>query len=116
MKEVMASQVSREAQGVPQFQYAPAERWQTLLFELARPLDELAEMLLSAYAGRTLTMLQIYESHSVDRPFIKKNYKAALCDLESQGKIRANPPAVDAAGKKRRGFADDVKVTFPKRG
>lgn len=116
MKEVMASQVSREAQGVPQFQYAPAEHWQMLLFEPSRPLDELAEMLVDAYAGKTLTMQQIYESHSVDRPFIKKNYKAALCDLESQGRIRADPPAVDATGKKRRGFADDIMVTFPKRG
>src|SRR6266849_2386537 len=55
-----------------------------------RPLDELEEMLLTDFAGRKLDMKQIYESHSVDKPYIKMNYKKALTNMEIAGKIKAN--------------------------
>ena len=111
MKEVMATQASQEAQGVPQFQYAPADRRQPLLFDLSRPLEELGDMLLVEFAGQTRTLQQIYDAHNVGRPFIKKNYKQVLCDLECAGKVKTDPPS----GKRRRGFADTVLVTFPSR-
>ena len=59
MKEVMANESSTTEQGVPTFEYSPASKRQPLLFELARPLDDLADMLLDEYAGRTMTMNQI---------------------------------------------------------
>jgi hypothetical protein len=53
-------------------------------------------------------MKQIYEQHSVDTPFIGRNYKDALLALESEGKIVAEP------AKRNKGtFADHVMVTFP---
>ena len=111
MKEIMAKESSEQTQGVPSFEYNPATLQQPLLFELTRPLDQLESMLLDNFSGKTMTMAEIYDQHHVGKPYIKKNYKDALRNLESQGKITVHPPA----GKKRRKgtFADDLKVTFP---
>lgn len=110
MKEIMAKESSSGAQGVASFGYSPADRRQPLLFEWARPLDDLEGMLLTEFAGQTLTLKAIYEQHNVGRPYIAKNYKSALAFLESAGRITAEPPA----DRRRKGtFADSVKVTFP---
>ena len=47
MKEIMAGESSKTEQGVPTFEYNRASERQPLLFELARPLDDLRDMLLS---------------------------------------------------------------------
>lgn len=111
MKEIMAKESSEQVQGVPFFEYNPATLQQPLLFELTRPLDELEAMLLDMFSGRTMTMKEIYDQHHVGRPYISKNYKTALANLEDQGKIIVCSPA----GKKRRKgtFADKLRVTFP---
>lgn len=110
MKEIMAKASSDTQQGVASFAYNPADQRQPLLFELSRPLDDLAAMLLAEFAGRTLTMKQIYEQHSVDKPYTKSNYKAVLRQLEEAGRIVTEP-----ARRKADTFADDVQVTFPSR-
>lgn len=110
MKEIMAKSSSSHDQGVPSFMYSPAASpKQLLLFELNRPLDDLKSMLLQYFAGQTLTTRQIYERHSIDRPFLLKNYKEALASLEKEGKIQTS------GRKSRRGFADDIRVTFPRK-
>lgn len=111
MKEIMAKESSASNQGVPSFEYNPATLSQPLLFELSRPLDELEELLLKDFSGKTMTMKQIYEDHHIGKPYIKKNYKDALSNLESKGKIKANP------NKRRKikgkvTFADSVMVEF----
>ena len=53
-------------------------------------------------------MKNIYEKHSVDTPYIKKNYKDALILLEQQGKIKADP-----AVRRKGTFADHVLAKFP---
>ena len=113
MKDVMATESTTIQQGVPAFEYSPADARQPLLFELAQPLDALEGILMADFAGRTLSMEQVYEEHSVDRPFIKRNYKMALAALERSGNVAADPPAKN----RRKGtFADGVNVTFPRRG
>ena len=98
MKGVMAKASSEEHQGVPSLTFSPAaSRRQPFLFELNRPLDDLEKMLLDTFAGKKLTMREIYEIHSVDRPFMSKNYKDALFRMEQSGKIRTNPHALDRA-------------------
>lgn len=74
MKEIMAKESSSETQGVPSFEYNPADILprQSLLFQLSRPLDNLADMIVNEFAGQTLNMKEIYERHSVDTPYIKK--------------------------------------------
>ena len=114
MKEIMAEYSSNKDQGVPSFEYNPADERYSLLFELTRPLDELVRMLPEDFAGKTISMKKIYEEHHVGKPYIKHNYKEALVRLEEEGKIVASPPAEKR--KKRYGkvmFADSVKVTFP---
>jgi len=110
MKGIMAKASSLEHQGVPTFTYSPAvSRLQGLLFELNRPLDDLEEMLLSEYAGRRLKARDIYQEHSIDRPYISKNYKEILIRMEQKGNIKTE------GRKSKRGFADDIMVTFPEK-
>jgi len=114
MKEIMAAECSRAEQGVPTFEYNPADRRYHLLFELSRPLDDLAELLLFEFAGQTLPMKEIYERHHVGKRYIKRNYKGALRQLEAEGRIITDPPA--ERRRLRKGqvtFADPVQVTFP---
>ena len=113
MKEIMARESSMHEQGVPSFQYSPADKRFPLLFELNRPLDELEELLLQQFAGQTLQMKQIYERHHVGRRFIAKNYKDALKDLEEKKSITCEPPI---AKRRKDSFADTVSVTFPSGG
>jgi hypothetical protein len=111
MKDIMAKESSLHEQGVPSFHYSPADGRFPLLFELNRPLDDLEEMLLSQFAGKTLTMKGIFESHHVGRRFIEKNYKDALKQMETKGTIVCEP-----AKRKKDTFGDNVKVTFPSKG
>ena len=114
MKEIMAKESSESEQGVPSFEYNPAPDLQSLLFGYARPLDDLADMLLADFAGRTMTMKQIYDQHNVGTPYIEKNYKDILTNLEIKEKIQADPLA--SKRQKRRGkvtFGPNIKVTFP---
>jgi len=112
MKGIMAKESSEQEQGVPSLGYSPASQTYPLLFALNSPLDDLEEMLLAEFVGQQLTMKQIYEQHSIDKPYIEPNYKKALTNMEIAGKIKADPPA----DKRRKGtFADGVVVTFPRR-
>jgi three-Cys-motif partner protein len=112
MKSVMAGESSKHEQGVAAFEYSPADKNYPLLFEMSRPLDDLEAMLLKDCAGKRVTFKQLYESHSVGKPYTDSNYKQVLKNLEEAGLIAASKP-----GKKRRKgtFADDVVITFPER-
>jgi hypothetical protein len=84
MKEIMAKESSEQIQGVPSFEFSPAaERFQ-MLFELSRPLDDLADMLLNDFSGESTTMKDIYLRHNVGRRYIERNYKQALIGLEAK--------------------------------
>lgn len=108
MKEVMYGMSSSKEQGVASFDYNPADVRFPLLFELNRPLDGLAEELLKTLAGKKLKMEEIFQGHNVGTPFVKRNYKAVLLELEAAGKISTNP------SKRKKGtFADHVDVEFP---
>lgn len=110
MKEIMAKESSEQTQGVPSFEYNPATLQQPLLFELTRPLDELEAMLLNTFSGRTMTMKEIYDQHHVGKPFISKNYKTALGNLESQGRIAVH---LSAGKKRRKGTFFDFRLIHP---
>ncbi len=116
MKHVMATESSVTEQGVPSFEYSPATRCQPLLFELARPLDDLEGMLLDEFAGLTLSMSEVFERHNYGRRYIEKSYKEVLTKMERAGKIKGEPPY--ATRPKRKGeitCADSVRFSFPKR-
>jgi len=116
MKDIMARESTAADQGVPSFMYSPADERQPLLFELTRPLDQLGEILLSTYAGRSLTFRQIYEQHSVGRPYIERNYRDVIRGLEAEQRVTLDPPA--SKRPKRKGevsLAEHVRITFPRK-
>ena len=115
MKGIMARESSEHHQGVASFEYSPASERFPILSGLSRPLDELEGMLLKEFAGETLSMRDIYERHSVGKPYVSSNYKLALASLEAKNAIRVEPPANER--QKKKGlitFADHVIVTFPR--
>jgi len=112
MKDIMARESTAEKQGVPTFDYNPADFLprQTLLFQLTRPLNDLKNDLLSAFRGQRLTMQEIYEKHNVDTPYIKKNYKDVLRELYDNGSINATSP--EGKPPRKGTFGDRIIVTF----
>lgn len=114
MKHVMAKRSSAAQQGVATFEYNPADKRFPVLFDLARPLDELEGMLLRDLAGKSVSFKQLYRTHSVGKRYIDSNYKQVLNALVEKGTIKAEKPG---GQKRRKGtFADDVVITFPRKG
>lgn len=114
MKEIMANQSSEIKDGVANFEYNPrdAHYKQGTLFDLlSRPLDELQDMLIEQYKGRTVDFMTLYEEHSVDRPYIKKNYKKVLCTMLETGLITAVNPKNGKPPRKGT-FSDEMRITF----
>jgi len=108
MKGIMAKASSKQEDGVASFTYCPPTgREQPLLFKLNRPLEDLRGMLLRDFAGRTAPMQAIYKEHTVDTPYIAKNYKDVLAGLEQDGMVTTR------GRRSNRGFADDIVVSFP---
>jgi len=115
MKDIMHKESTDKTDEVASFEYNPRDLYgsrQLPLFDmLSRPLDDLQGMLLRDYSGKTIDFKNLYEAHSVDKPYIKKNYKDALRPLFDAGKITAvnaktgKPPRVGT-------FSDDMRITF----
>jgi three-Cys-motif partner protein len=123
MKRVMANESSTHDGGVASFEFNPATAAQRLMFGLLRPLSDLDALLEERFAGRTLTMADIFNEHNClavgnrDNymlPFTDKNYKDVLNQMELAGKIIASKP-YDKRPKRNgdKTFADDILVTFP---
>jgi hypothetical protein len=113
MKDIMARESSVSFQGVPSFLYCAGYKTRHFLPGLFAPLDDLEVMLSEEFAGRRLTMRQIFEIHSVDKDYISSNYKRALISLEAEGKIEAVPPADKRPKNKGQAtFADHVVAAF----
>ena len=114
MKEIMHKESTEAIGGVASFEYNPRDAHfkQGSLFDLlSRPLDDLQGMLQQEYKGRTIDFGSLYEEHSVDKPYIKKNYKEVLKTLFENGKITA--VNVKTGKPPRKGtFSDDMRVTF----
>ena len=113
MKNIMYKASEDKNQGIARFGYVRSEskKRTPLLSLLNTPLDDLCEELLNTFAGRKLTMNEIYREHQKTlgiNPFIEKNYKNALNLLDAAKKITTSKPD------RRHGtFADDIVVTFP---
>jgi len=111
MKSIMAKESSKRDQGVPSFEYNPADNRFPTLFELTAPLDELEGRLLDYFAGKRLTMKNVYTQHNVGRPYVEKNYKDALRSLEAKDAIQCQP----SAARRRPGqMGPETVVIFPK--
>ncbi len=112
MKGVMAKASTNAIQGVASFEYSPADKSMPLLFELNRPVDDLGEMLLKEFAGKTLVLDDFYEIHSVNKPYTKRNYQDVLLKLEAEKRILTSPSASER--RKDTFSSSNVKISFPK--
>jgi hypothetical protein len=83
----------------------------TIFDLLSRPLDELQSALLKQYSGQTIDFEDLYEEHSVNRPFIKRNYKAVLRDMLDKGLISAVHSTTNKPPPKGT-FSDKMRITF----
>ena len=113
MKNIMHKESSTITGEVASFEYNPRDIHykQGSLFDLlSRPLDDLQDMLLQQYTGKTVDFMTLYTEHSIDKPYIKKNYKDVLRSLYDDGRITA----VNLKGKPpRKGtFSDEMRITF----
>jgi three-Cys-motif partner protein len=110
MKDIMAKESSTEDEGVPSFAYSPADASMPLLFSLAQPRAKLKADLRKNFARQELNFQTLYERHSVDTPYIKKNYREALIQLEVEDAITIR----STKGTRRKGtFPDHVMIKFP---
>jgi len=112
MKGIMANESSTSDQGVPSFSYSPADASMPFLFSFNQPLEMLKQTLPDDFAGKELSVDEIYEKHSVGKRYMRKNYKDILLQLEEEGKIEVR----SLTGNRRKGtFADHLLVRFPSR-
>jgi len=110
MKDIMAKESSTEDQGVPSFTYSPADASMPLLFSLAQPLGRLKADLLRTFASQELSFRKIYEQHSIDKPYISKNYREMLSQLEKEHAVTVR----SEKDKRRAGtYPDHVLIKFP---
>ena len=114
MKEIMYKESSDVTSDVASFEYNPRDTHykQGSLFDfLSRPLDDLQDMLLQTYSGCIIDFLKLYEEHSVDKPYVKKNYKDVLKNLHVIGKITAVDPTTGKPPRKG-SFSDKMRIYF----
>lgn len=110
MKGIMAKESSDQIDDVPSFEYSPSGNKFPILYELSKPLDELKQMLLDDYAGKSISVKKIYENHSIGTPFLMKNYKDVIKSMENNGEV----VVIDPEKKKRRKgtLADKLIIKF----
>ncbi|MDX2059738.1 MAG: three-Cys-motif partner protein TcmP [Gemmatimonadales bacterium] len=112
MKDIMHAHATGKQEGTVNFEYNPADRRQPTLYELLRPVDDLAGMILDDLAGFVGGIDEIYERHSVGKPYVLKDYREQLCKLEQEGKITCDKPCPP---RRRNTIAAHVKISIPRK-
>lgn len=112
MKDIMARESSTEDEGVPSFTYSPADASMPLLFSLAQPRSKLKADLLRTFAGEELNLKTLYERHSVDKPFIRKNYRETLIELEKENMVSVRS---EKEKRLKSTYPEHVLIKFPER-
>jgi three-Cys-motif partner protein len=108
MKEIMWKESSsHDEDNIGSFEYNPADHLpkQTLLFQLFRPLNTLKNEIANDYKGKSIKMIDLYNEHSIDKPYVIRNYKDALKELEKEGKISVPKHRPNT-------FGDNLLITF----
>jgi three-Cys-motif partner protein len=108
MKNIMwRESTAHDEDNIGSFEYNPADHLpkQSLLFQLDRPLNDLKDQILKDFKGKTITTKELYESHSIDKPYILRNYKDALMELEKENYISVPKHRANT-------FADGLTITF----
>jgi hypothetical protein len=126
MKAIMATHSVVDADGIPYLEYhiekenyASAVPTQLSLFEIeeikpAGRMKYLKEEILQHFKGKSVTVKDMVEEHHINKPYLSRNYKEALKQLERETKVTINPPARERRVVKGvLTLADACTVTFP---
>lgn len=111
MKDILGKESSWTEGGTPGYECRPQPRVASIL-DCLDPVDELAEELGTAFAGRTLTVARVYLDHALERAHTPRQYKDALKRLEAGGRVTATPPVAE---RRENTLADHVVIQFPQR-
>ncbi len=116
MKEIMAKASSSVNKGVASLTYnkqaeIPKER-QLSMFE-EDPIETLKTILLTRFSGQTVMVGKLPGLHSELAPmeahnYVLSNYKAALKQLEAEGKLQTSRPQ-----RRFDTLADEILIYFP---
>ncbi len=116
MKDIMYKESTSHDGGIASLGYSDADKNTPYLNMFAFAWEDFKTALCAKYAGQALRMTDIHRLHNVGTPYIARNYKKALTELEREGRIFALPAAADRPnGAGGRTFGDKVLVTFPAR-
>lgn len=116
MKDIMYKESTSHDGGIASFGYSDADRNTPYLNMFAFAWEDFKTALCAKFADQTLRMVEVFRRHNVGTPYIDRNYKKALNELEAEGRITAFPAAADRnMGAGGRTFGDKVLVTFPAR-
>ncbi len=112
MTDIMANAGHVNDRGFPHFTHYSNPPSKSQLFY--SEIDDLKADLCKRYAGKTMTMLDIFLKH---RQYTAGNYKDVLNELEDEKLITVDPPARKRrmGANERRTFKDEALVTFPPR-
>ena len=112
MKDVMHSHATGKHEGPVNFEYNPADRRQPTLFAFLRPVEDLGNMILHDLAGVTAGIEEIYEMHSVGKPYVLKDYREQLCKLEQESKVTMDKPCPP---RRKDTLAKHVMISIPRK-
>lgn len=110
MKRVMYHASIKDENGVAlyQFDYGSIDKEQmTISFDFENKIELLKDALLSDFRGLKIQSKELYETHSVGKPFIKTQYKQVLRAMMLE-------KSIDTDRVPKTGFPDDITITFPK--
>jgi three-Cys-motif partner protein len=117
MKEIMYNESTTHDSGIASFGYSDADAATPYLNTFAFAFEDFKTSLCTKFAGQTLRMQDIYRQHNVGTPYISRNYKKGLNELEVEKRISAEPAFhTRKIQKGKRTFPDDTIVRFPARG
>lgn len=119
MKEVMYG-LSTDSREVRRAEFAPPLTPQLALFPEGwegdmepHSLRTLKSSLCVDFAGQSLTVSEVCNRYTTDEfPYIRRNVKSALLDLEIEGLVLVNPPLSERIRDGKPTLADHLIVTF----
>lgn len=118
MKTLMAKMSTRKEEDIATFTYSPVEERkeyrQQSLFPESETLEDLKREILFRFAGQARTCKQVFRAHNVGTPFVEKNYRQAMSELEAEGKISP----IEHTDKRLSGkqlLGSDILFAFPAR-
>ena len=120
MKEIMYAQSDDRTQGVARFGYVRevSKKRTPLLALMNAPLEDFKKQLCDELAGQKAerkTLRDRFDTMHPRNPFVEKNWREALSQLEVEGRVTCVPPRTER--KMQKGevtFGPNTVVAFPK--